>query len=68
MGTVSRALAHSYATAQQYYHAPTSSDAFQAYTEMQDVIGGLRAARPAAEEGFTAEPSGATDSHVSENK
>ena len=65
---VLRALADSYATAQQYYQAPTSSDAFQAYTVMQDIIGGLRAASPAPKEGFTAGPSEATDSHVSENK
>ena len=65
---VLRALADSYATAQQYYQTPTSSDAFQAYMVMQDIIGGLRAASPALKEGFTAGPSGATDSHVSENK
>ena len=48
---VSRALSHSLATAQQYYQAPTVSDAYSAYSVMQDIIGGARAASPGKEEG-----------------
>ena len=36
---VSRAISHSLATAQQYYQAPTMSDAYMAYGVMQDIAG-----------------------------
>lgn len=45
---VSRALAHSLSTAQQYYQAPTISDAYMAYRAMQDIITGTRGLSPPA--------------------
>ena len=45
---VSRAISHSLATAQQYYQAPTMSDAYMAYGVMQDIIAGTRGLSPPA--------------------
>lgn len=47
---VSQALNHSLGTANQYYQAPTASDAYNAYSVAQDIIGGARAASPTEED------------------
>ena len=47
---VSRALCHSMGTASQYYQAPTASDAYNAYSVVQDIVGGARAASPTEED------------------
>lgn len=43
---VSRALAHSLSTAQQYYQAPTLSDTYKAYQAIDEIIRGERATSP----------------------
>ena len=46
---VSRALAHSLSTAQQYYHAPTLSDTFETYRGIDEIMRGERARSPKVE-------------------
>ena len=46
---ISRALAHSLATAKQYYQAPTRSDTYKAYRLIEGIIEGTRAASPPQE-------------------
>lgn len=45
----SLALSHSLGIAQQYYQAPTMSNTYSAYSIMQDIICGARAASPTKE-------------------
>ena len=46
---MSRALAHSLSTAQQYYQAPTLSDTFETYRAIDEIMRGERARSPKVE-------------------